>query len=286
MASRPRRRACEQPVVEVGQLPGQPELLAAVGGRLEEAVGLDDRGQLALQDVPVLLVKRRPGDVVAMGRLVAELDRLAVGQVIEHLTVVVERAGVVRHRPAEGVGGDQSDRPEVDPERRVEGRRKPPRDLDGLGRRDVAIAQGDQVGVAGDRPHQGRLETDRVADVEGLGNRGGCRQGRHVGRPRLRPPDRGISRRQAWGIGLCWRLRAALRLCPRHRRPGWRKRHRRGLVESRKGQRDKGKHRDTHPASGGDRGPRSPPINVQSGPRSSTAAVEGSFPQADCFVSQ
>ena len=47
----------EQAVVEVGEVAGQPELLAAIGGGLEEAVGLDDGGQLGLEDVPVLLVQ-------------------------------------------------------------------------------------------------------------------------------------------------------------------------------------------------------------------------------------
>ena len=100
-----------------------------------------------------------------MGGLVPQLDRLPVGDVVVDLAQVVKRAGPVGRRAgaAEGVGRDQVDGPEVDPERRVERGREPPGDLDRLGRRDVAVAQGDEVGVAGDRAEQRGLEADRIA---------------------------------------------------------------------------------------------------------------------------
>ena len=64
-------------VVEVGQLLGQAILLAAIGGRLEETISLDQRRQLGLNDDPLLLIEGRLGDVIAMGGLVAQLDGLA-----------------------------------------------------------------------------------------------------------------------------------------------------------------------------------------------------------------
>ena len=88
----------EQAVVEVGQLLGDPELLAAIGGRLEEAVGLDQRRQLGLDDLPLHLLVGGLGDRVAVGRLVAELDRLAERDQEVILAVMVE-AGAVRWLP-------------------------------------------------------------------------------------------------------------------------------------------------------------------------------------------
>ena len=88
----PTLERAQEAVVEVGQLLGDPELLPAIGGGLEEAVGLHQRGQLGLDDLPLDLLVGGLGDPVAVGGLVAPLDRLAEGDQEIVLAVVVERA--------------------------------------------------------------------------------------------------------------------------------------------------------------------------------------------------
>ena len=233
---------------------------------------------------------------VAVRRLVPELDRLAVRDVTEDLAEVVEWAACGRcARIAEGVGRDQGDRPEIDPERRVERGREPPRDLDRLGRGDVAVAQGDQVGVAGDRAQKRRLEADRVAHVHRLGHargghvHGGQGHGRHFGRPRLGPPHRAISRWGAGGAGL--RSRPGLGLSGRRTVAAGNDGAAGGTAGSRATRaRVISIRMDTHPASeakrygAGSSRPRDH-RTAEPGPPSSTTTVEGSSPQVSCFVS-
>ena len=80
--------------------------LAAIGGRLEEAIGLDHGQQLGLDHGPVLLLEGRLGDVVAVRRLVPELDRLAERQVKVELTELDSKPSrLLWPLPPNGSGG-------------------------------------------------------------------------------------------------------------------------------------------------------------------------------------
>ena len=77
-------------IVEFSKLLGQAVFLTAIGSRLEEPIGLDERGQLGLDDDPFLLVKCGLSDVIAMRGLVAQLDRLSQRNVDIILAKVIE----------------------------------------------------------------------------------------------------------------------------------------------------------------------------------------------------
>ncbi len=83
----------DQLLVRVRQVAGDAEPFPAIGGRLEEAIRLHECEQLGLNDGPLLLVERGLGDLVAVGRLMTELDRLADRDQEIVLPVVIERAG-------------------------------------------------------------------------------------------------------------------------------------------------------------------------------------------------
>ena len=199
-----------QAVVEVGELLGQAVLLAAVGRRLEEAVGLDQGGQLGLDHVPLLLLDRRPWRCGSGGSSGAPA-RPAAGS---RRGCSSGRSGRSRRGwlacplppglgAAERVGRDQGDRPVVDPDGGVERGGEVARDLDGLGRgRDrVPLPQRHQVGVAGQGTVEGQLEADRLAaQLGGIDGRRHHRGGRRLARhPR---PSRQRRGRQVRCAGL------------------------------------------------------------------------------------
>lgn len=108
---------------------------------------------------------------------------------------------------AERVGRDQGDGAVIDPEGGVERGREPPGDFDRLGggHRRIPLPQGDQVGVARQRPVEGRLEAQRGPRRLG-GDRGVGGQARPLGRgdidrDGLRPADRGLAGRPGLGRG-------------------------------------------------------------------------------------
>ena len=103
----PALEGLQELVVEVGELRRDLQPLAAIGGRLEEAIGLDQGQQLGLDDGPSLLLVGRLGDVVAVRRLVPQLDRLAERQVEVELAELVEAVPIraLAAVPPNGSGG-------------------------------------------------------------------------------------------------------------------------------------------------------------------------------------
>ena len=73
----------DQPSVEFGQLAGDLQLVAAVGGRLIGAIRLHQRQKLGLNDVPVCLLIFGVGDGGPVGRAMAQFHRLLEGHTEE-----------------------------------------------------------------------------------------------------------------------------------------------------------------------------------------------------------
>src|SRR5208337_3153022 len=161
-------------LVELGELLGDLELLAPVDSRLKEAVGLDQRQQLDLDDGPALLIVGRLGDMIAVRRLMSQLDRLAEGQVNVLLPPMIKgplSSGAAR--ASEGLKGDESHRAVVDPQGRVECGGEMASDLHGLSRRGCGVAEPEQVevGITGQRPVQSYPQADRRPTDPGDGIR-------------------------------------------------------------------------------------------------------------------
>ena len=156
-------------IIEVSQFPRQAILFAAIRGRLEKPIGLNESQQLRLNNNPLLLVEGGFGDVITMSCLMAQLDRLTkrdVNVVLAVMIIARVTAGGTSARACrtERAIGDKGDRSIINPDCRVECGWKMSGNLDGLGRgcQGVALPQGHEIGVAGDRAVERGLQTDRL----------------------------------------------------------------------------------------------------------------------------
>ena len=69
-------QSLQQAVVEVGELGGDSQPLATIGGGFKETIGLNQGEKLSLHHSPVLLIEGCLGNVVAMRGLMSELHGL------------------------------------------------------------------------------------------------------------------------------------------------------------------------------------------------------------------